>query len=172
MRRLLVCPLSGLDDALQSHRPSHLVTLLSPQHMIPTPEGFDPSRHLRLGVNDVGDPDAADHPPGREHADRLIAFARGWDGQAPLLIHCWAGISRSMASAYTILCDRLGLGHEIEIALAMRRRAPHASPNTLLVRHADDALGRGGRMVTALSVMGQPLTVAEGVTTAFPLADL
>ncbi|MGZ5930504.1 MAG: protein tyrosine phosphatase, partial [Rhizomicrobium sp.] len=62
--------------------------------------------------------------------------------------------------------------HEIEIALAMRRRAPHASPNTLLVRHADDALGRGGRMVTALTVMGQPLTVAEGVITAFPLADL
>ena len=56
--------------------------------------------------------------------------------------------------------------------LAMRRRAPHASPNTLLVRHADEALGRGGRMVTALSVMGQPLMVAEGVTTAFPLINL
>ena len=62
-----------------------------------------------------------------------------------------------MASAYTILCDRLGPGREIEIAQAMRRRAPHASPNALLVRHADEALGRGGRMVTALDAMGQPL---------------
>jgi predicted protein tyrosine phosphatase len=172
MPRLLVAPLSGLDDALDNHRPSHLVTLLSPQHMIATPAGFDPVRHLRLAIDDVGDPAAADHPPGREHVDRLIAFARDWDAHAPLLIHCWAGVSRSMASAFTILCDRLGLGHEIEIALAMRRRAPHASPNTLLVRHADEALGRGGRMVTALTVMGHPLMVAEGVTTAFPLRSL
>ncbi|MEP6828888.1 MAG: hypothetical protein ABI963_00995 [Rhizomicrobium sp.] len=172
MPRVLVCPLSGLDDALESHRPSHLVTLLSPQHMIPTPAGFDPSRHLRLGMDDVGDPQAADNPPGRADVDRLLAFARSWDEQAPLLIHCWAGISRSMASAFTVLCDRLGLGHEIEIALAMRRRAPHASPNRLLVRHADDALGRGGRMMTAVTVMGQPLMVTEGVITAFPLVNL
>ena len=172
MPRLLVCPLSGLDDALESHRPSHLVTLLSPQNMIPTPSGFDPARHLRLGIDDVGDPQAANNPPGRADVDRLLVFARSWDGQAPFLIHCWAGVSRSMASAFTVLCDRRGLGHEIEIALAMRRRAPHASPNRLLVQHADDALGRGGRMMTALAVMGQPLLVTEGVTTAFPLANL
>lgn len=172
MPRLLVCPLSGLGDALESHRPSHLVTLLSPQHMIPTPSGFDPARHLRLGMDDVGDPQAADNPPGRGDVDRLLAFARSWDGQAPFLIHCWAGISRSMASAFTVLCDRLGRGHEIEIALAIRRRAPHASPNRLLVWHADEALERGGRMVTALAVMGQPLMVAEGITTAFPLVNL
>ena len=172
MPRLLVSPLSALDDALANHRPSHLVSLLSPPHMIATPEGFDTGRHLKLGINDISDPAAGEHPPGREHIDRLIAFARDWDGKQPFLIHCWAGISRSMASAYTILCDRLGHNREIEIALAMRRRAPHASPNTLLVRHADEALGRGGRMVAALSVMGEPLSVVEGVTTAFPLVGL
>jgi predicted protein tyrosine phosphatase len=172
MPRLLVCPLSGLGDALESHRPSHLVTLLSPEHMIATPQGFDPARHLRLGVQDVSEPEGADNPPGRPDIDRLLAFARSWDGQAPFLIHCWAGISRSMASAFTVLCDRLGHGREIEIALAMRRRAPHASPNRLLVRHADEALGREGRMITALTVMGPPLMMTEGVITAFPLADL
>ena len=172
MPRLLVAPLSGLGDALEGHRPSHLVTLLSPQYMISTPSGFDSSRHLRLAVEDVGNPEAAEHPPRREHVDRLIAFARDWDASAPLLIHCWAGVSRSMAAAFAVLCDRLGLGHEMEIALAMRRRAPHANPNTLLVRHADDALGRGGRMVTGLNVMGQPLIVAEGTLTAFPLVNL
>ena len=165
------CPASMTPS--QSHRPSHLVTLLSPPHMIATPEGFDPEPPSSPGRQRCQrSRRPADHPPGREHIDRLIAFARGWDAQAPLLIHCWAGISRSMASAFTVLCDRLGRDREIEIALAMRRRAPHASPNTLLVRHADEALGRGGRMVTALTAMGQPLMVAEGVTTAFPLIDL
>jgi hypothetical protein len=42
----------------------------------------------------------------------------------------------------------------------------------LLVQHADDVLGRGGRMVMALNSMGPPLRMEEGVTTAFPLVGL
>ena len=172
MPRILVTPLSALEDVLESHRPSHIVTLLSPDHMIETPTGFDPQRHLKLGLDDISDPAAGENPPGRDHVDRLLAFSRQWDGTQPLLIHCWAGISRSMASAYAILCDRLGPGREVEIALAMRRRAAHANPNRLLVRHADAALARGGRMVDALQIMGSPLVVMEGVTTALPLEHL
>lgn len=172
MSQLLVTPLSGLADALQQYRPSHLVTLLSPLHMIPTPKGFDRACHLQLALDDVIDPRLADFPPGREHIDRLLAFSRAWDTEAPMMIHCWAGISRSMASAFTVLCDRLGPEREMEIAMAMRRRAPHASPNLLLVRHADEALNRGGRMVAALRAMGPPVVMAEGVATAFPLAGL
>lgn len=169
MPRILVTPLSSLEDAIEDHGPSHIVTLLSPEHMINTPRGFPAARHLRLGVNDVADPEAGDNAPGREHIDRLLEFSRGWDASQPFLIHCWAGISRSMASAYTVLCDRLGPGREIEIAMAIRRRAPHANPNQLLVRHADAALGRGGRMVEALKAMGPPLQVMEGIITALPL---
>lgn len=172
MRRILVTPLSALEDALESHRPSHIVTLLSPEHMIETPKGFPAARHLRLGVNDITDPSAGDAPPVRQHIDQLLAFSRGWNMEAPLLIHCWAGISRSMASAFTVLCDRLGMEREMKIAMAIRRRVPHASPNRLLVAHADEALERGGRMLTALKVMGQSHQVEEGVVTAFPLENL
>jgi predicted protein tyrosine phosphatase len=140
--------------------------------MIETPAGFPAGRHLKLGVNDVADPAAGDDPPARAHVERLLAFSRDWDAKEPLLIHCWAGISRSMASAYTVLCDRLGPGREMEIAMAIRRRASHANPNPLLVRHADEALGRGGRMIEALAAMGPPLMVSEGVTTALPLVQL
>ena len=172
MPRILVAPLSSLADALASHAPSHLVSLLSPEHMISTPRGFPAAMHLRLGVNDIVDPAAGTAPPARRHIDDLLAFSRTWDASQPLLIHCWAGISRSMASAFTILCDRLGPDREIEIARAMRQRAPHAQPNRLLVCHADDALGRGGRMLAALNSMGPPLIVEEGVTTTFPLVGL
>jgi predicted protein tyrosine phosphatase len=172
MPRILVTPLSSLEDAIESHAPSHIVTLLSPEHMIQTPRGFAAERHLKLGVNDIADAQAGENPPGRDHIDRLLAFAREWDARQPLLIHCWAGISRSMASAYAVLCDRLGPGREVEIAMAIRRRAAHANPNPLLVRHADDALGRGGRMIQALSLMGPPVSVMEGITTAFPLVHL
>src|ERR1700743_1011697 len=123
MPRILVPPLSRLEDAIESHAPSHIVTLLSPEHMIETPKGFSPAHHLKLGVNDIIAPEEGDHPPTRDHVERLLVFTRGWDASAPLLIHCWAGISRSMASAYTVLCDRLGPGREGEIPLAIRRSA-------------------------------------------------
>lgn len=172
MPRLLVAPLSSLPDALAAHAPSHLVSLLSPEHMVGTPAGFPAAMHLRLGVNDIVDPAAGTAPPARKHIEELLEFSRSWDASQPFLIHCWAGISRSMASAFTILCDRLGPDREIEIARAMRQRAPHAQPNRLLVQHADDALGRGGKMMAALNSMGPPLIVEEGVTTAFPLVGL
>src|ERR1043165_9297744 len=121
MPRLLVTPLSSLADALDTHAPSHLISLLSPEHMIDTPPGFPAALHLKLGINDIIDPLAGPAPPCRKHVDELLAFARSWDAKQPLLIHCWAGISRSMASAYTILCDRLGPGREVEIAQAMRK---------------------------------------------------
>jgi len=169
---ILVSPLSAVDAVIAAHRPSHMVTLLSPERMIETPDGFPATRHLRLGVNDIADATAGTHPPGREHIDALLAFSRDWDGNSPILIHCWAGVSRSMASAYTVLCDRLGPGREIEIARAIRRRAPHAAPNTLLVSYADAALGRNGHMIAALNSMGPARMVEEGVTTELPLADL
>jgi len=172
MPRILVSPFSAIHEVIAIHRPSHMVTLLSPPHMIETPDGFPQERHLRLGVNDVADPTAGTHPPGRDHIDALLEFSRSWDGQSPLLIHCWAGVSRSMASAFTVLCDRLGLDHESEIARAIRRRAPHAAPNTLLVAHADAALGRGGRMIAALNTMGPARMIEEGVTTDLPLVGL
>jgi predicted protein tyrosine phosphatase len=172
MPRLLVAPLSSLADALKTHAPSHLVSLLSPEHMIETPPGFPAPLHLKLGVNDIIDPAMGTAPPSREHIETLLSFARSWEARQPLLIHCWAGISRSMASAFIILCDRLGPGREIEIARAIRARAPHAQPNRLLVRHADDALARGGRMLRAVENMGPPLLLEEGVTTSFPLEGL
>jgi predicted protein tyrosine phosphatase len=172
MSPLLVTPLSALPDALVEHAPSHLVSLLSPEHMIETPPGFPTAAHLKLGINDIADPAAGPAPPARRHVDALLVFSRTWNGEQPFLIHCWAGISRSMASAFTVLCDRLGPGCETQVALAMRRRAPHAQPNRLLIRHADEALGRNGAMLAAVEAMGPPLVVEEGVTTLFPLVDL
>ena len=54
----------------------------------------------------------------------------------------------------------------------MRRRAPHAQPNRLLVSHADEALDRRGAMIAAVNSMGPPLLMEEGVTTILPLAGL
>ncbi len=172
MSKILVTPLSAVPGVLRDYRPSHMVTLLSPEHMIETPAGFPRERHLRLGVNDVVDVEAGDNPPARRHIQELLDFTRAWPAEDPILVHCWAGISRSMASAYTILCDRMGPGSEVMAARAIRSRAAHAYPNALLVQHADDLLGRQGRMVAAIKDIGAGKMVAEGEVVELPLVGL
>lgn len=172
MSRILVTPLAAVADVIRSRRPSHLVTLLSPEHMIETPEGFREDRHLRLGVNDIVDVRAGDNPPSRAHIEELLEFTRDWPAEDPILVHCWAGVSRSMAATYTILCDRLGPGSELIAARAIRNRAPHAYPNALLVQYADELLDRRGRMIEAIKSIGVGEIVAEGAIVEFPLVGL
>jgi predicted protein tyrosine phosphatase len=170
MPRILVTPLSAVPQTIALHRPSHLVTLLSPEHMIDTPDGVEAHRHLKLGMNDIADAFAGDAPPAANHIESLLEFGRTWNADAPMLIHCWAGISRSTAAAYILLCDRFGDGHETILARELRLRAPHAYPNRLMVRLADNALGREGRMIDAIETIGRGRIVSEGDLAELPLA--
>ena len=116
---------------------------------------------------------AGESPPATQHIEELLAFSRGWKADDPILVHCWAGVSRSMAATYTILCDRLGAGQR---GVMLRRqsadRAPHAYPNSLLVQYADELLDRQGRMVEAIKSIGAGMIVAEGAIVEFPLGGL
>jgi predicted protein tyrosine phosphatase len=166
---ILVTPLSVIEETIRFYRPSHLVTLLSPEHMIETPDGVSRERHLKLSLNDVADAGSSEMPPAAEHIEKLVAFGRIWQADAPILVHCWAGISRSTAAAYILLCDRLGPGTENDIAQTLRYRAPHACPNALMIRLADTLLDRGGRMVDAVQRIGRGSIVALGERVELPL---
>ncbi len=170
MPLILVTPLSTLPQTLRTYQPSHLITLLSPEFMIETPSGFPAERHLRIGVNDICDPSLGGCPPCEDHISSIIEFARSWDTKRPLLVHCWAGVSRSMATAFSILCDRAWKGAEFRIAREIRARAPHASPNRLLVELADDFLQRQGNMIQAVEEIGPGEMVEEGTVVELPLA--
>ncbi|HTK36468.1 MAG TPA: hypothetical protein VL358_14445 [Caulobacteraceae bacterium] len=151
---LIVCPLSQVESVIAARAPSHLVTLLDPSYLIATPPGLAPERHLKLGVNDV-----VEQTEGRICADsptiaRLLAFGAGWDGAQPMLIHCWAGISRSTAAAFALACQRDPEAPELKIAEALRAASAVAHPNRRIVALADALLDRGGRMVEAIEAIG------------------
>jgi predicted protein tyrosine phosphatase len=168
MSRLLIAPFSALEETVRRHRPSHLLTLLV-EPFVPTPQTIHPDRNLRLCVHDIIEPAVGSVAPDSSHVADIIAFGKSWDRTAPFLVHCWAGISRSTAAAYILLCDLHGPGHEEQIARSLRFHAPHAQPNRLLVRHADLLLGRGGRMVAAVETMGEARLVSEGEVVELPL---
>jgi predicted protein tyrosine phosphatase len=168
MSRLLIAPFSAIEDAVRRHRPSHLLTLMVEPY-VATPEGIAPERHLRLSVHDIIEPAEGSVAPDSSHIADLISFAKSWDRTSPLLVHCWAGVSRSTAAAYIVLCDLHGPGHEARIAGALRFHAPHAQPNRLMIRHADLLLGREGRMIAAVEAMGEARPVWEGEVVELPL---
>jgi len=170
MPRLLISSYAALPDAIRRHRPSHLLTLMD-EH-VPTPTEILPDRHHRIRVHDIAEPAEGAIAPEPGHIEGLVTFARTWTREAPVLVHCWAGISRSTAAAYILLCDIRGPGHEAAIARELRTLAPHAQPNRLMIRHADRFLGREGRMIASVEAMGEARVVWETEVVEIPaLAD-
>ncbi len=162
MSRIIVCPLSHIDDVIRLEQASHLLTLLGPDYMIEAHGAIAADRHLRLKVHDIDETQPGQIAPQRDHAASVLAFADAWDRTSPMVIHCWAGISRSTAAMWMTMCKLNPERDELEILQAMRARAPHIAPNRLLVAHADALLGRDGRMVDALDAVGPAIGRSEG----------
>jgi predicted protein tyrosine phosphatase len=92
----------------------------------------------------------------------LIRFVQGWDRRAPIVVHCYAGISRSTAGAFITACALNPKRGELTIARAIRGSSATAMPNTMLVGHADRILGRKGRMIAAVESLGPGRAALEG----------
>ena len=159
---IIVSPLSQIHDVIRARRPSHMITLLDPEHLIDTPQAVAPERHLRLAVYDICAPIQHMTPPERRHVLQILEFARSWHEREPLLVHCWAGISRSTATAFILACERNPHVPEQDIALRLRQASSTAYPNRRIVALADDILGRAGEMVRAVEAMGPNEASYEG----------
>ena len=149
-------------------RVSHLVTLINGETLVDTPQTIGQERHLRLSMNDISEPRDGLVVPSAEHVEKLIEFAEAWDQMAPLLIHCWAGISRSTAGAFVVLCSLNPNSDEHALARALRRASPTAYPNRRIVALADDVLGRNGRMNAAVEHIGRGRLAEEGKVFSLP----
>ncbi|MBV8792263.1 MAG: protein tyrosine phosphatase, partial [Pseudolabrys sp.] len=100
--------------------------------------------------------------PGQHHVERLIGFVSGWDRRAPLVVHCYAGISRSTAGAFISACALNPRRDEMQIAWALRNASRTATPNARLVSIADRLLRRNGRMIHAIETIGPGEIAYEG----------
>ncbi len=141
--------------------PSHLVSIIQPEFQPDTPFEIAPDNHLRVQVHDISEPVAGSIPPGEEHIRELIDFLHDWPADAPLLVHCYAGISRSTATA--LIARVVKTGDPFDAAIALRRAAPHAKPNSLIIALADDILGLDGRLIEATLAMGEGVITEENV---------
>ncbi len=150
---IIVCSLSRAPDIAKQHTPSRAVSLLDRDSSFPALGLGD--RHLQLDVHDIeAEIDGLDACCDARMG-RILDFVGGWDRNAPILIHCWAGISRSTATAYITACVHNPDANEHAIAQALREASPTATPNRRFIALADAALGRNGRMNAAIEAIGR-----------------
>lgn len=166
---LYVCSLSRLNETVSDLGATHVVSLINSDMAVPTPQGILPEQHLFLGFNDIVSPVAGLTPPAEAHVDQLLSFVRGWDRRTPLVVHCWAGISRSTAGAYITACALNPERCERDTARQLRQRSPSATPNGRLIAMADKILGRDGRMIDAIREIGRGATAFEGTPFEMPI---
>jgi predicted protein tyrosine phosphatase len=157
-----VCSLARLHNTVDSVGARHVVTLMRDVAKVVRPQSIAEANHLILSMDDIAQPLDGYEMPGEAHVTRLIEFVSGWDRAAPIVVHCYAGISRSTAAAFTAACVLNPKRDEAEIAKALRRASPIASPNVRIVALADAALGRKGRMVRAIEDIGLGEVAMEG----------
>ncbi len=157
-----VCALATMPHIVASNRAAHLISLINAEMLPATPAGLAPERHLKLVMNDISAPREGLIPPGAGHVEQLIAFVQDWDRRAPLVVHCWAGISRSSAAAFIAMATLRPDTDEFALARSLRAASQTATPNQRLVALADAILGRDGRMIDAIAEIGRGASAFEG----------
>jgi predicted protein tyrosine phosphatase len=170
MPRLHVCSLARIGDTVTRTGARSLVTLLSPGTAVERPDGIAPERHLYLAISDIVAPTPGQTLPESAHLDELIGFVKSWDRAEPMVIHCYAGVSRSTAAAFIAACALEPKRDEFELARALRAASPTATPNARLVALADERLERNGRMTEAIAEIGRGEECFEGAPFTLELA--
>jgi predicted protein tyrosine phosphatase len=157
-----VCSLARLHTTVTGTGARHVISLIGDEASVERPEAIVAENHLWLRLHDIAAPLDGYIVPEEAHVADLLNFVRRWDRRAPLVVHCYAGISRSTASAFASVCALNPHRGEESIALALRRASPTATPNIRIVSLADHLLGRKGRMVAAIEMIGRGVLAAEG----------
>ena len=150
--RIYVCGVPELESAF-SNTFTHVISIWDPEwidrggveHQLKKRLAEETRLHIAY-FHDCSVEEPGRTLPAENDLRQILAFAADLKPEAHVLIHCWAGISRSTAVAYAILCQFMGPGRESECIEAILAVRPQAFPNTLIVDLADRILERHGAM--------------------------
>lgn len=152
---IYVSSLADMPDLVRRLGVRDLVSIIQPDAQPATPAEVAPERHHRCAVHDIVEPRPGEVLPGSDHIAELVDFLGTWDGEAPLLTHCHAGVSRS--SAVALIAHVLQTGDPVRSATALRHASPWAWPNRRIVAVADSVMGFDGALIEAREGMSAPI---------------
>ncbi|ESX16159.1 MULTISPECIES: tyrosine phosphatase family protein [unclassified Mesorhizobium] len=157
-----ICSLAKLEETVAKSGAERVLSLLAAGTEVTRPASIARENHLHLVMHDIAVAQDGMTMPGEDHVRNLLDFARKWDRAKPMVVHCYAGISRSTASAYIIAAALAPKRDEVELAQTLRKLSPSATPNPRLIAVADALLSRQGRMIEAIEAIGRGADAFEG----------
>src|SRR5262249_55026245 len=113
---LHVCSLAALPEIVKMTGASHVLTVMGNVDQVQRPASVLAANHLKVSMDDIIDPMEGYTTPSEAHVEQVLNFVRGWNRAAPMVIHCYAGVSRSTASAFAAACMLNPHRDEVEIA--------------------------------------------------------
>ena len=155
---IIVCSLNDLLNVCESVKPKYLISVIDPGYEPETPKFVE--KHLKLGFDDIvkissenkifrlNTDDIPQTLPAENHIDSIIDFTKNYQDNENIVIHCWCGVSRSMATATYLMCKKNLDNIENNIKY-IRFIAPHANPNKLLIKLFEENLGTNGKIANS-----------------------
>lgn len=153
---LTICGIEELPKH-EARSVTHVLSLIDPGWPeIAAFRAYDDHHRVILHCHDIIEPQPGKTMPTRDDVAAVLAFGKELEASARerdeghLLVHCHMGVSRSTAAMLSLLAQVHADEDEDRLFQRLREIRPQAWPNSVMVGHADDLLGRQGRLVAAL----------------------
>ena len=85
---LHVCSLAALPDTVRATGASHVLTVMANVEQVQRPVSVLPANHLKISMDDITEQMDGFVAPCEAHVEKVLAFVRGWDRAAPMVVHC------------------------------------------------------------------------------------
>ncbi|MEM7395373.1 MAG: protein-tyrosine phosphatase family protein [Verrucomicrobiota bacterium] len=158
--QISICGLHEIDE-FKDENITHILSILDPEDDVPDPDWFGgvqtfiPFSDIESEADGFQEFDKCADPT---DVQSIIDFGRqchasAGEADTHLLVHCYAGISRSTAATFIILCDLLDGADETDLLKWVIQIRPQAYPNIRVVQLGDELLEREGSLTRALQPM-------------------
>ena len=126
---------------------THVLSVMSSDELgyITVPSVIDRENWLKIEMDDVIHEDAYEAPRA-DQVQQILDWGRSLPSNARVLVHCYAGISRSTGAALALKVQEKGLDQLERCVDWLVDHRPIACPNPLVTKHADQILGANGEL--------------------------
>lgn len=144
---LTVCSIEKVPAMILFRGATHVLSLLRgpERNELKMPRAFNKENWLFLDMDDVVNADA-ECAPTKEQVAQILAWGRALPSDAKVVVHCYAGVSRSTAAALSIKVQQLGVDRIDEAVKWLVQVRPVCCPNPVITRFADELLGANGKL--------------------------
>ncbi|MFQ3361186.1 MAG: tyrosine phosphatase family protein [Alphaproteobacteria bacterium] len=159
--KIVISPLSLANKMIDKYNANYIISILSPGESFPIFEGIKDTNHLKLSFNDITSPRKNLIQPSLGHVKNIISFTKKCTKNDTLLIHCYAGISRSTAAALIVYCYyKKDLRADL-MATELMSLSPSANPNSLLLKLGDHIIGSSNILSECHKILKKPILTYE-----------